>query len=167
MGKILYKGPIGKIWRGGAERGDELCELMIERAQRCHDLLSSGVPFEEMQNRVEEEFGERMDKILYPKGHPVKKKIKLTLQPDGTFATEWSPYLKILDHIRPTIEKRALYSRLLVQAQFWFRFVMDDVGIYVDINPNYAVYPNGIEITEEMLEYLQAVYEDNDFEISE
>lgn len=54
-----------------------------------------------------------------------------------------------------------------MQVQFRFRFVLDGQGIYAEIEPNKELYPNGIEITEEMKDYFAGVADDNGFEYSE
>ena len=60
-----------------------------------------------------------------------------------------------------------LYARLFVQAQFYFRFVKEADCIFADVEPNRELYPQGIEITEGLQEYLKNVLEDNDFEVVE
>lgn len=137
---------------------------MTDRAQRFRDLTLEGKTWEEARAITEEEFDPLIEKILYPKGRKEKKKIKMHPQDDGTFASEWSPYMKIYDSIRPTIQGKALYIRLLVQTQFYFRFIADALSIYAEIKPNYKLYPQGIEITEGLANYLTEVAEDNDFE---
>ena len=58
-----------------------------------------------------------------------------------------------------------LYARIFVQAQFYFRFVLDGHWIYADIEPNKELYPNGLEITERMKEWLSDILDEYDFEL--
>lgn len=167
-GKIVFQGPVKELWKDW-EDSTGLMKVMTERAQCFRDLRNDGKSFEEAQELTEEKFAPIIDKILYPKGRKEKKKITLKDQGDGTYASDWSPYLKIIgkgDH-NLTLWGGAKhpYARLFVQAQFYFRFVMDEEGIYADIKPNYELYPNGIAITQEMQDYLTEVLEDNGYEI--
>ena len=97
----------------------------------------------------------------------IDKKIKLYQQQDGTYASNWSPYFKILGMCGPSVQGKKLYKRLLIQAQFYFRFVKEADCIFADVEPNRELYPQGIEITEGLQEYLKNVLEYNDFEVAE
>lgn len=163
--KTLFQGPIKELWKDW-EDSTGLMKVMTERAQYFRDLRNEGKSFEEAQELTEEKFAPIIDKIQYPKGHKEKKKITLKDQGNGTYASNWSPFFKIIGKAdrNVTLGGKHPFSRFLIQAQFYFRFVMDKEGIYADIKPNYELYPNGIAITQEIQDYLMGVG-DNDYEI--
>ena len=169
-GKIVFQGPVKELWKD-LEDNTGLMKVMTERAQYFRDLRNEGKSFEVAQELTEEKFAPIIDKILYPKGRKEKKKITLKDQGDGTYASDWSPYLKIIGKGNHNLTLGAgakhLYARLFVQAQFYFRFVKEADCIFADVEPNRELYPQGIEITEGLQEYLKNVLEDNDFEVVE
>lgn len=94
-GRILFQGPIKEIWKD-EEDSTGLSRVLTERAQYFRDLRFDGKTWEEARKLTDEKFDPIIDKILYPNGHKEKKKITLKDQGDGTYASDWSPYLKII-----------------------------------------------------------------------
>lgn len=157
-GRILFQGPIKEIWKD-EEDSTGLSRVLTEQAQYFRDLRFEGKTWEEARKLTDEKFDPIIEKILYPKGRPEKKKIKLN---------QWYPYfgkpLGMSDH-KFTIQGRVPYKRLFIQTKFRFRFVLDGQGIYAEIDPNKELYPNGIEITEQMKEWLSGLLDEFDFEL--
>lgn len=159
-GRILFQGPIKDLWKDD-EDSTGLSRVLTEQAQYFRDLRFEGKTWEEARKLTDEKFDPIIEKIQYPKGRPEKKKIKLN---------QWYAYFgKLLGKSGHNFTlgggAKHPYARLLVQVQFRFRFVLDGQGIYAEIDPNKELYPNGIEITEQMKEWLSYLLEEFDFEL--
>lgn len=74
-GRILFQGPIKEIWKDN-EDSTGLSRVLTERAQYFRDLRFEGKTWEEARKLTDEKFDPIIEKILYPKGRPEKKKNK-------------------------------------------------------------------------------------------
>lgn len=140
-GDVVWKGRIGDIW------GDS--PLMRAYTDRTEAFL-----------RGEEDmspYNEMIDEIVYgskEKAEKAKKKYKNEIE-----LGKWYPVFRLIDYLRPTIGGKVLYTRLLVQELFSYRFVEDEGNIYAEMDFNPEVFPPGFQGNGEIEEYVRKIAE--------